>query len=118
MSANPYEPFELPAVAPQTAIDTIPANDKNVSNWLDSWKQLRATGWTVTVLLSPDSKKLIGLASRGSIHLTLKHEPPLHSAMLLQTLGATWTVDPSVPGECGCGCRGSWRDTDPRAKTQ
>ena len=70
-AALAYEPFELPTMEAQTAIDTFPANDKGVSNWLDGWKQAQREGWSVTVLLSPDSKTLIGLGARGGPTRTL-----------------------------------------------
>lgn len=70
-SALAYEPSELPATGLQTAIATIPTNAKNVGDWLADFKSMKANGWDVVVLLSPDSKTLIGLGSRGGPVRTL-----------------------------------------------
>lgn len=71
MSALAYEAFDLPATELETAIATLPTNGKGVGDWLAEWKQAQRERWDVTVLLSPDSKTLIGLGSRGGPVRTL-----------------------------------------------
>jgi hypothetical protein len=47
----------------ETMIERIPA-DKRTGKWLEQWKHLRRDGWTVTVLVAPDHKSIVGLACR------------------------------------------------------
>lgn len=47
----------------ETMLERVAA-DSRTAAWFDQWKQLRRDGWSVTVLVSPDRRSLIGLACR------------------------------------------------------
>lgn len=45
-------------------IERVPADGK-ASRWFYGWKGLEREGWTVSILVAPDGKTLVGLAHRG-----------------------------------------------------